>query len=214
MKEQNNPQPSLRMARLDALCDGVFAIAMTLLVLDLQVPVRQLINSDHDLFLSLISLGPKFLSYLLSFLILGIFWVGHNSQYAFINKIDRELLWINILLLLFISLIPFSTAFLGGHIRLRFAVWVYWFNLLFIGGSLLLNWEYAKKQGFIPVLKEKPNIDYVVKRRILMAQLFYFSGALVSLINTYLGLFIILGIQLSYVFTSIFDKQTHRLFRE
>lgn len=209
-------QPSnnnLRMARLDALCDGVFAIAMTLLVLELRTPAKELVHSGHDLMIQLQLLGPKFMSYFLSFLILGIFWVAHNSQYVFIKQINRELLWINILYLLFISLVPFSTAILGEFIHLKFAVWIYWFNLLLIGMALLLNWVYAKNHHFIPALDEKPQIDKIVKRRILLAQLFYFVGAMAAFINTYLSLAIILGIQLAYVVPSIFDKQTHKLFK-
>lgn len=202
------------MARLESLCDGVFAIAMTLLVLELHIPVKQLINAEHDLLVQFQILGPKFLSYFLSFLILGIFWVGHNSQFAFIRQIDRELLWINILFLLFISLIPFSTALLGEFIHFKFALWIYWVNLLFIGGTLLLNWLYAEKHNFIPILIEKPNISRVVKRRILLAQLFYAMGALAAFINTYLSLFFILGIQLAYILPSIFDRQTHKLFQK
>jgi len=152
MEQTNSSANGLRMARLETLCDGVFAIAMTLLVLELHVPLKQWIHSETDLFVQIHKLGPKFLSYFLSFLILGIFWVGHNGQYAFIKQIDRELLWINILFLLFISLVPFTTALLGEFIGFKLAVWIYWLNLLLIGFTLLLNWVYAKNHHFIPIL--------------------------------------------------------------
>ena len=183
---EQKTQSTLRLNRMESLCDGVFAIAMTLLILEIQVPIKELIHSESDLLHAILNLAPKFFSYLLSFLILGIFWVGHNGQYAFIKNIDRELLWINVLFLLFVSIIPFSTALLGEFILYKWAVWFYWLNLLLIGFSLLFNWVYAKRKGFIPALDEKPEIHRTVKRRILFAQVFYAAGAIAAFINTHL----------------------------
>ena len=83
--------------RIEALTDGVFAVAMTLLVLDIKVPELQQPLAASELPLRLLSLWPKFLSYTISFIILGVYSVGHHVQLSFIRRPDRPLLWINIL---------------------------------------------------------------------------------------------------------------------
>ena len=204
----------LSLSRLETLCDGVFAIAMTLLILEVHVPVKQLIHSEKDLFNAIWMLGPKLFSYFISFLILGIFWVAHHGQFAFIKSTNRELLWINVLLLSFISLLPFSAALLGEYIRYKTAVWIYWLNLVFIGYALILNWRYAKRHGFIPALKSNPEVDRIVQRRILRAQVLYALGAIAAFVSTYLSLAFFLGTQITYVFPRLFDKKAHDLFKE
>src|SRR4030088_188078 len=93
--------------RIEALTDGVFAVAMTLLVLDIKVPELEPPLAGAELPLKPLALWPKFLSYLISFVILGVYWVGHHIQLSFIRRADRPLLWINILFLLWVALVPF-----------------------------------------------------------------------------------------------------------
>src|SRR5215468_909030 len=80
--------------RIEALTDGVFAVAMTLLVLDIKVPELEQALSSAELPFRLLALWPKFLSYAISFVILGVYWVGHHLQLSFIRSADRPLLWI------------------------------------------------------------------------------------------------------------------------
>src|SRR5215216_1921823 len=82
--------------RLAALSDGVFAIAMTLLVLDLRVPVSAEIHAEYDLWRALVALAPRLVPYLLSFMTLGIFWVGQQTQLNHFARSDRTLTWIHI----------------------------------------------------------------------------------------------------------------------
>src|SRR5215471_1982543 len=98
--------------RIEALTDGVFAVAMTLLVLDIRVPELHQPLATAELPLKLLSLWPKFLSYTISFVILGVYWVGHHVQLSFIRRADRPLLWINILFLLWVALVPFPIGLL------------------------------------------------------------------------------------------------------
>ena len=80
--------------RLAALSDGVFAVAMTLLVLDLKVPLAETVHSEHDLWRGLLTLGPRLLMYMMSFMTLGIFWVGQQTQLNHLAGADRSLSWI------------------------------------------------------------------------------------------------------------------------
>ena len=77
--------------RIEALSDGVFAIALTLLVLDIRVPIREHVVYEKDLMVEFSRLTPKLLTYILSFMTLGIFWTAHSSQFHYIDKSDRNL---------------------------------------------------------------------------------------------------------------------------
>ena len=129
--------------RIEALTDGVFAVAMTLLVLDIKVPELVQPMAGGGLLHQLLDLWPKFLSYAISFVILGVYWVGHHAQLSFIRRADRPLLWINILFLLWVALVPFSTALLSAYPKSQAAVITYGTNLIAIGLSLALHWWYV-----------------------------------------------------------------------
>lgn len=102
--------------RLAALSDGVFAVAMTLLVLDLHTPAAALIHSDADLLRALKVLAPQLLVYMMSFLTLGIFWVGQQTQLNHFTGTDRDLSWVHLLFLFVVSLMPFSTSLMSAFI--------------------------------------------------------------------------------------------------
>ena len=84
------------LERLAALSDGVFAVAMTLLVLDLRAPAAEAIHSEQDLLAALLALAPRLVTYLMSFLTLGIFWLGQQTQLDRLARSDRDLAWIHI----------------------------------------------------------------------------------------------------------------------
>src|SRR5437016_9272802 len=119
------------LERLAALSDGIFAVAMTLLVLDLHVPVSTIsthIATEHDLWNALVKLGPNLLPYLMSFLTLGIFWVGQQTQLNHFKQSNRSLTWIYLAFLFAVTLMPFSTGLLAAFITFRVALVVYWLN--------------------------------------------------------------------------------------
>lgn len=98
--------------RVEAFSDGVFAIAITLLVLDLHAP-----TSDGGLWRGLVQEWPQFAAYLTSFFIIGIMWVNHHSMFRSIVRTDRTLLFLNLLLLLWTTLLPFPTRLVASHLR-------------------------------------------------------------------------------------------------
>ena len=131
----------LNKHRLEALSDGIFAFAMTLLVLDLKFP-----KIPHDLMTpsllkqTLFDLWPKFLSYVTSFAVLGVFWIGHHGYSHFVKRTDRWFLWLNLLFLMFIVLVPFSTDLLGDYHSQRVVVMIYGSNLLALGVGFYWQW--------------------------------------------------------------------------
>ncbi len=134
----------LSPARIETLCDGVFAIAMTILVLELHAPDP---GPGVDLPARLLELWPKIAGYAVSFVVLGTLWIGHHYQFHFIRRSDRVLLWINIAFLLFVSFLPFATALLGSFPGERVAALTYGATLMGAGLCLLAQWEYATHGG-------------------------------------------------------------------
>jgi uncharacterized membrane protein len=118
--------------RLRTLADGVFAIVMTLLVLELSVPVVKGLSSNAELLHKLGEMWPEFMIYGLSFMILGIFWVIHYTIYAEVKRYDTTLVWLNIVFLMFVSLIPFSTALVGKNGFMKVTAIIYGINMLLL----------------------------------------------------------------------------------
>jgi uncharacterized membrane protein len=184
--------------RLAALSDGLFAVAMTLLVLDLKVPASRAIESDQALLAALAELLPRLMIYLMSFLTLGIFWVGQQTQLSHFARSDRHLTWIHLAFLFTISLMPFSTALMAEFITLRTALLLYWLNILAFGALLLASWRYAKHAGLVEA-DVSAMINLSVERRIFVAQALYAFGAALCLFSTYWSIGFIMLVQLNYV---------------
>ncbi len=183
--------------RLAALSDGVFAFAMTLLVLDLKAPAAEAIHSEQGLWLALAALAPRLLMYVMSFMTLGIFWVGQQSQLNHLERSDRGLSWIHLVFLFFVTMVPFSTALLAEFIGYRIALLVYWLNIFFLGATLYVSWICATHTGLVK--DEIPKtVSSAIKKRILIAQALYAFGALLSIVNTYWSIAFIVLVQLNY----------------
>jgi TMEM175 potassium channel family protein len=133
--------------RLAALSDGIFAVVMTLLVLDLRLPVVEGLHSEAALWHELEALTPRLLTYLLSFLTLAIFWIGQQTQLNQLDRTNRDLTWIHLGFLLGVSLMPFSTGLLAEFITYRLALLIYWLNLLLLGLVLYASLGYAERSG-------------------------------------------------------------------
>jgi uncharacterized membrane protein len=116
----------MNKSRLEAFSDGVFAIVITLLILDIRIP-----DVPYSVLgRALVALAPSVMAYVLSFIIIGIYWVSHHISLQPIRKIDRVFLWLNILLLLFISFIPYPTALLGKYPFKALPIIIYGMDLM------------------------------------------------------------------------------------
>ncbi len=184
--------------RVAALSDGVFAFALTLLVIELRVPVVASVHSDAGLWRALASLGPDFLTYLLSFLTLGVVWLDQHTQLSNIKHSDRSFAWIHLGLLLMVTMVPFSTKLLSAFITYRSALLIYWINIVGIGAMRYASWEYAHKAN---LFKEEthPGTFEAVRRRILHAQVLYAVATLFCFVDNYLSIALLVVVQLCYV---------------
>jgi uncharacterized membrane protein len=183
--------------RLAGLVDGVFAIAMTLLVLDLVVPAAEEIHSEADLGLALMALAPRLVPYLMSFLTLGIFWVGQQTEAHLLAHSDRHYTWISIAFLFTITLIPFSTALLAEFITYRMALLLYWANIALTGLTLVVGWHYVQSHD---LLKHDvpPGFHQAVRVRVFTGQVLYAVGAALCVIDTRLSIGFIVLVQLFF----------------
>ena len=185
------------LERLAALSDGIFAVAMTLLVLDLHTPAAGQVDSERRLILALGALAPQWIAYGMSFLTLGIFWAGQQTQLNHIGEGTRDLTWIHLGFLFAITLMPLSTRLLAEFITYRVALGLYWLNILAPGVMLYWSWTYATRGGLI-----KPDTPDAIRnsicRRILIAQSLYAAGAALCLINTWVSIAAIVLVQLNY----------------
>jgi uncharacterized membrane protein len=128
--------------RLETFSDGVFAIAATLLVLEISVDATQ-----HDLGRALLDLWPSYLAYATSFITIGIIWMNHHFCVETIGRIDRPLLFLNLLLLLTISFLPFPTRLVAEHLQKegeQTAVYAYASTLVVMAVVFSTWWRYAK----------------------------------------------------------------------
>jgi uncharacterized membrane protein len=183
--------------RLAALSDGIFAVAMTLLVLDLHIPSASAVHSERELLWALCAMGPQWLVYGMSFLTLGIFWAGQQTQLNHIREGTRDLTWIHLGFLFAITLLPLSTRLLGEFITYRLAVGIYWLNILVPGVMLYWSWMYAAHADLI-----KPDTPTEIRlsicRRVVIAQSLYAAAAALCILNTWVSIGAIVLVQLNY----------------
>jgi uncharacterized membrane protein len=208
VKSSYNRIAGQSIERLAALSDGIFAVAMTLLVLDVHVPARDAIHDEAELWRALGALLPQMLAYLMSFLTLGIFWNGQQAQLDNFSRGNRHLTWIHIAFLFAVSIMPFSTRLLAEFITYRAALLCYWANILLLGLTLYLSWFYAKCAG---ILKEEVTVEAAkaVENRIVVAQALYALGAALCLINTYWSIGFIVLVQLNYAIAPRFRARAN-----
>ena len=184
--------------RLAALSDGVFAFAMTVLVLDIRPPPLEGIGSEAALAHALWLLAPRFVTFAMSFMTLGIFWVGQQTQHDALAHSDRAYTWLHIGFLMAVCVLPFSTALLAQFIEFRGALLIYWFNILLLGMLLLAGWYRAKWFGLVRP-DAPPDVDDAFVRRVLQAQALYAFGAALCVFSTWWSIGVIFAVQLNYV---------------
>ncbi len=204
---ENAPHSS--PVRLVALTDGLFATVLTVLVLDLRVP-DAISASNGDVRAFLRWLGPHLLSFLLTFLVAGAYWSAHHRDFELVLHTDRRLLSYNLLFLLFIGLLPFSTASLslGTSTKAMFDFYwaVYALNLILGGLMLTLTWAYAYRHGLVDPRMSREQNRLIVLRRMITPVAFLISiGAEYLIPRIALGPFTLLLIPLAQAWV---DRRT------
>jgi TMEM175 potassium channel family protein len=185
----------IEFSRALAFSDGVFAFAITLLVTTLDVPRLTGANLDHQLWDRLGDLAPQFVSFFLSFAIIGLMWIRHHGLFSRIRRLDQTTLWLNLLALAFVVLIPFSTEVLGKYNGTAAGVGLYAVNMALAGFGFTLLWWHCVRSD---LLDEEPTPEQI--RLELLMRLGISFGFLVSipiaLVNTTIAEFSWFGVVL------------------
>jgi uncharacterized membrane protein len=158
MSTPPNPAPSVRKllhgilfskARMEALTDGIFAIAMTLLVLELKIPDLPKSADSQEILHKIREEAPTIASFIFSVLYCGLLWTMHHMAMHFIRHLQMGLVWLNLLFLMSISVMPFSCGLLGHFLRNRVAEEIYFCNLFIAAALIAAQWLVAKKKGLV-----------------------------------------------------------------
>jgi uncharacterized membrane protein len=164
--------------RLEAFSDGVIAIIITIMVLELKVPHGDDLNSLKPVF-------PVFLSYILSFINIGIYWNNHHHMMHIVQHVSGKVLWANAHLLFWLSLIPFTTAWMGENHFTTWPVALYGIVLLLAGAAYyILARSLIRLHGKTSAIAKAIGKD----RKGIISEVFYFSGIVLSFINPWIGL--------------------------
>ena len=197
--------------RLEALSDAIFAFAMTLLVLDVKIPKLPEASINAGLLVpTLLALWPKFVSYVTSFVVLGVFWIAHHGYAHFLKRTDRWLLWINLFFLMFVVFIPFSTDLLGDYPRQKVAVIIYGCNIIALGVMLYLQWWYATSKHRLVGRDLEKELVRRGKSRILRGPVLYTCAVLIAFFNPTISLILYVLIPIGYILPGRIDHHwTH-----
>lgn len=214
MKPLDRPRGLFRVGamstgRIEAFSDGVFAIVITLLVLEFRVPQVKGPEIGPELARGLLALVPKFLSYVLSFSIVCIWWVAHHHLFHLIRKSDRGLLWLNSLFLLWLAFIPFPTAMLGDYPGEPIAVMCYGVVMTLAGVAFSSMRYYAFYVGSLV----DESIDRELLRRAMIKSalnpVLHFCAVLSSLVDVKIALALYVLLPLLFFIPSRLDRATY-----
>jgi len=187
--------------RLETFADGVFAIAATLLVLEIQLPVGDVGHGLRELW-------PSYFAYGLSFLSIGIMWVNHHVVLTFIREADRAFLFINLFLLMSIAFVPFPTEVFAEHLQkegAREAALAYGLTFIVIAMFFQLFWQYAYRRLLRP--DADPREVSGINRSYLPGVPLYVVATLVALVSATASLALFAAIALVYVSASIWGDE-------
>jgi uncharacterized membrane protein len=196
--------PELGKERIAALTDGIAAFAMTLLVLGIGVPTPDAV-APSELPAHVASLAPEVGIFVLSFATTGLFWIGSHQFLHLIGRSNRVFLWLNLLFLLTVVLLPFTTGTVGHYPGERVAVVLYGANLVAGGLSLQLLWTYAGRARLYRHDLE-PDLLHGMRRRSALGPAANAAGAVVGWFAPWVGLAIFAAVAVFYVLPSRLDR--------
>jgi uncharacterized membrane protein len=202
--------PGLSKGRLEALCDAIFAIVMTLLVLEIAIPGHTEIRGEAQLAQRLLNMWPKLLSYAVSFALLASFWFAHHFEFGFFARTDRRHVWINVLFMLAISFVPVSTALLGEFHEYRTGVMVYASNMAAAGLLLFWNWRYATSAGRLTVNGFPDGVRRAINLRLLIYPGSFLLAIGLSFLSVVAGFAVCVAVPVVYIVLQVVPRGLDR----
>jgi uncharacterized membrane protein len=209
MSEKNNIPHN---ERIMAFTDGVFAITITLLVLEIQVPNFEHSMAASKLVPALYHLLPKFYGFILSFVVLGIYWIAHHNMFIHITKHNHILMWLNNLFILCTAALPFTTGLLGEYNDQQIAVVIFGLNLFLTGLMINLIWWYAAKYELVDKETTSPAFISSVQNYMKIAPILYLISIFVSFFSLTVAKFIFVIVAVIYIFPNPFHRRRYKQF--
>ena len=205
METPHDPEAhALSVARMEALSDGIFAVAMTLLVLDLHVPDLIGRGSPGDLAVALGVQWPAYLAYISSFLTAGIIWANHHAMVRTFRALDKMLLFLNILLLMVVSFIPFSTQVLARYLVVGdfapTAMLVYSGTMTLMAVSYFSVWVYAWRARLLRETLPPAHFNRVTRTHVFQGLVPYVLADALALTSVWASLALCILVAVIYVF--------------
>ena len=155
---------ALQLERIVFFSDAVFAIAITLLIIEIKVPHLDHSASERDLAIALVRLVPSFVGYFFSFLVIGAYWIGHHKIYGHIVDWNYGLVWRNVFFLMAIAFMPFATAFFSEYTT-RLVPIVLYASVFTLAGILeIVLWRYAVRSGLTDPEVDQTELDHLTLR--------------------------------------------------
>jgi uncharacterized membrane protein len=173
---------NLGLERMIFFSDAVFAIAVTLLALDIQLPKTVGGVSDAVLFQNLLSIWPKYLSYIISFMVIGFFWMGHHRKFRLIIRYDKTLLYLNHLMLMVVAFMPFSSSVISEYGNQTGTIF-YALTLILMDLISAVIWYYASHNHRLIRPNLDPQIIHIELMRVLMVALVFIVSIGITWIN-------------------------------
>jgi uncharacterized membrane protein len=172
-----------QLERMILFSDAVFAIAITLLVLEIKVP-HAADDTNYTLLKILIGMIPKFIGFFISFFVIGQYWIVHHKLFGFVENYNGGLLWLNLFFLLSIVLMPFSTALYSENIKSTLSFVIYCSNIFASGFITFILWRFigSGKHNLSELNQHRKLLSYFSIRSLVIASAFGI-GALISIID-------------------------------
>ena len=155
---------ALQLERIDFFSDAVFAIAITLLIIEVKVPHLEHGADEREFAIALVRLIPNFVGYFFSFLVIGAYWVGHHKIYGHIIDWNYGLIWRNVLFLMVIAFMPFTTAFFSEYVTHVVPTVLYASAFALAGLLEIVLWRYAITKGLTDPEVDRRELDHLTWR--------------------------------------------------
>jgi len=202
----HGPSP---LARTEAFSDGVFAIVITLLILEIKVPDPHSIPAGQvaqELPHRLWELKAMFIAYVLSFFIVGTFWVAHHNVFKLIRRTDRMFMWLNLALLMCVAFIPFPTALIGEYVNQPIAIVVYGLTVTARSIMLVLLWNYATANHRLVDSELPEPLIKRVRGQMLLAPPIYLAAIALAYVNIWISFLLFAALQVHYMRPGQIDR--------
>ena len=197
--------------RLENFSDGVFAIAVTLLILNVRIPMDVDKFTNHELNQMLLRLFPRLLNFAFSFLVIGVFWVAHHRIFSFVRVLDNTLLWLNIVYLLFVAIIPLTSSLISENPLLLTSVLFYTINLFIIAVMHLILLEYILNHRTLKHEALTRDIYKSAQRTAIVGPTCYVLAAGAAFFSGYISMGLIIGAMVFYIFFSGRSKMEEKI---